>query len=138
MSNTSIPYGNSTAELWLVYLLHLLVITAPIGLLINAMSIRACKRHWCENQPGQHASLMYSASHHQWLMTTFISTFILGMIAIAAAGYYVGIPVVFATAMWWGYRVLKGIATLVHRQALPLAIDWSCDTDQGPGYRLQG
>lgn len=127
MSTTSISNRDSTAGLWLVYLLHLLIVTAPIGLLINALSIRAYKRHWCENQSGQHESLVYSASHHQWLMTTFISTLFLSMIAFATVFYYVGIPVVIATVAWWCYRMVRGMATLASRHALPLAIDWPCD-----------
>lgn len=116
--------------LWLVYLLYFLVVTAPIGFLISMLSARAYKQHWCEGQSDQHEALVYAASHHQWLNTTFISTFFLSMVAISTIGYYLGVIVAAGTLVWWFYRVIKGMVMLTGQHSLPLAIDWPCKVSE--------
>lgn len=127
MFTTTVP-GNShsNTELWLVYMLHLFVVTAPVGLLINALRLRAYKRQWCEMDAPRHATLIHAASHHQWLMTTFIATFFFGMVAIGTFNN-IGAVVAIVTAIWWFSRLVRGMGALATGHALPLAIDWPCE-----------
>jgi uncharacterized membrane protein len=129
MFTTTVP-GNSRSDtaLWVVYALYFFVVTAPIGFLINVLRIRAYKRQWCESDPRQHAALMHAASHHQWLMTTFIATFFLCMV-VAGTFNNIGGIVAVITAIWWLSRLARGMGALVTGYALPLAIDWPCEGD---------
>jgi len=117
----------SLSTVWLTYLLHLLIVTAPIAALINALCIREYKRQWCKPGAQQNDALLYVTSHHQWMLTTFIVVFLMVMVTIGTIGYGFGVLVAVAAIGWWLYRVVKGIAELIQHRALPLAVEWSCD-----------
>ena len=120
----------SLSSVWLTYLLHLLIITAPLAALINALCIRNYKRHWCEPGARQNDALLYVTSHHQWMLTTFITTFLMVMVTIGTIGSGFGVLVAVAAVGWWFYRMVKGIAELMHHRALPLAVEWSCNAEK--------
>lgn len=120
----------SLSGVWITYLLHALIITAPIAALINALCIREYKRHWCEPGAQHNDGLLYVTSHHQWMLTTFITVFFMVMVTIGALTSGIGIFVGLAAAMWWVYRIIKGVAELVHHRALPLAVEWRCDAEK--------
>ena len=120
----------SLSSVWLTYVLHMLIITAPIAALINALCIREYKRHWCEPGARQNDALLYVTSHHQWMLTTFIAVFLMMMVTVGTIGYGFGVLVGIGAVFWWLYRIVKGIAELVHNRALPLAVEWSCDTEK--------
>lgn len=120
----------SLSSVWLTYILHMLIITAPLAALINALCIREYKRHWCEPGARQNDDLLYVTSHHQWMLTTFIAVFLMGMVTVGTIGYGIGVLVALATAIWWIYRMIKGIAELMHHRAVPLAVEWSCDAEK--------
>ena len=117
----------SLSGVWLTYVLHMLIITAPIAALINALCIRDYKRHWCEPGAQQNDALLYVTSHHQWMLTTFIVVFLMAMVTIGTIGSGFGLLVAVAAALWWLYRVVKGVAELMHHRAVPLAVEWSCN-----------
>lgn len=128
MFTTTVPgNGRSDAALWVVYALYFFIVTAPIGFLINVLRIRAYKQHWCDRDTQQHAALIHAASHHQWLMTTFIATFFLAMVSAGTFNNIGGI-VAFGAAIWWLYRLARGMGALLTGRALPLAIDWPCES----------
>ena len=81
-------YLSETAMLWLSYFLFILLITAPIGALISAFKSRQYKqltRHGSDRDASEYAFL---ASHHRWLVHTFISTAILAMMALGTIYYF--------------------------------------------------
>ena len=120
----------SLSSVWLTYLLHMLIITAPLAALINALYIRESKRHWCEPGARENDALLYVTSHHQWMLTTFIAVFLMGMVTLGAIGAGLGVLVAVAAAFWWLYRMFKGIAELLHHRAVPLAVEWSCNAEK--------
>jgi uncharacterized membrane protein len=120
----------SLSGVWLTYVLHMLVITAPIAALINALCIREYKRNWCEPGVRQHTALLYVTSHHQWMLTTFFVIVVMAMVTIGTVGYGFGALVAVAAALWWLYRMVKGIAELSKHRALPLAVEWRCDAEK--------
>ena len=120
----------SLSSVWLTYLLHMLIITAPIAALINALCIREYKRHWCEPGYRTNDALLYVTSHHQWMLTTFIVVFLMAMVTVSTIGSGFGVLVAVAAVLWWLYRVVKGVAELSHHRAVPLAVEWRCDTEK--------
>ena len=124
---TNRPHILSLSTVWLTYLLHMLIITAPIAALINALCIREYKRQWCEPGAQHNDALLYVTSHHQWMLSTFIGVFLMAMVTIGTIGYGFGVLVAVAAVLWWMYRVVKGIAELMHHRALPLEVEWSCN-----------
>ncbi len=125
---TNQPRFLSLGTVWLSYTLHMLIITAPIAALINALCIREYKRRWCEPGAQQNDALLYVTSHHQWMLTTFVAVFLMVMVTIGTIGYGFGVLVAVAAALWWLCRVIKGVAELMRHRALPLAVEWSCNT----------
>ena len=117
----------SLGTVWLTYFLHMLIVTAPIAALINALCIREYKRRWCEPGAQQNEALLYVTSHHQWMLTTFIAVFFMIMVTIGTIGYGFGVLVAVAAVLWWVYRMFKGVAELLRQRALPLAVEWSCE-----------
>jgi uncharacterized membrane protein len=117
----------SLSSVWLSYVLHVLIVTAPLAALINALCIREYKRHWCEPGARQNDALLYVTSHHQWMLTTFVTVFFMVMVTIGALTSGLGIVVALAAALWWLYRMVKGVAELMHHRAVPLAVEWSCN-----------
>lgn len=120
----------SLSSVWLTYVLHMLIITAPIAALINALYIRESKRHWCEPGAQQNEALLYVTSHHQWMLTTFIAVLLMMMVTVGTIGYGFGALVAVAAVFWWLYRVIKGVAELIRHRALPLAVEWSCEANK--------
>lgn len=117
----------SLSGVWFTYVLHMLIVTAPIAALINALCIREYKRDWCEPGARQDSALLYVASHHQWMLTTFIAVILMAMVTIGTAGSGFGVLVAIATTLWWLYRMVKGVSELMKQRALPLAVEWQCD-----------
>lgn len=120
----------SLRGVWIAYVLHMLIVTAPIAALINALCIREYKRHWCEPEVQAKPLLLYLTSHHQWLLTTFFVTVLLAMVTVGTIGSGFGVLVAIAAVIWWIYRMIKGVAELVKHHAVPLAVEWSCDTQK--------
>lgn len=120
----------SLSGVWLTYVLHILIITAPIAALINAMCIREYKRDWCKPGASQNSALLYVTSHHQWMLTTFIVVILMTMVTIGTVGSGFGVLVAVATTLWWVYRMVKGVAELMQNRALPLAVEWRCDVEK--------
>lgn len=130
MPMTNRQHFLSLGSVWLTYVLHMLIITAPIAALINALYIRESKRHWCEPGAQQNEALLYVTSHHQWMLTTFIAVLLMMMVTVGTIAYGFGALVAVAAMIWWLYRVIKGVAELVRHRALPLAVEWSCEANK--------
>ncbi len=108
--------------LWLSYGLHVLFLTAPIGFGINLLKKREYKPLLSISEGEEAELLNYAASHHQWLCTTFLVTLIFMMISAGTWYYGVGIVVAVGTAIWWIYRIGRGIIGLAEHKTMP---SWS-------------
>lgn len=104
--------------LWFTYLLHSLVATAWIGALINyAKTRKTAQRMNKDNDPSAPMLL----SHHQWLLRTAIGTTFLAMVSLGTLYSGMGYAVAIGTALWWVYRMSRGIWTLIKQEPLPVA-----------------
>jgi uncharacterized membrane protein len=104
----------------LAYGLHLLLLTSAMGALINAFKIRQYDKgtDTVERRRGTTALL---ASHHQWLLRTFlISLFFLAM-GFGTLYYGVGYVLLFGAALWWVYRMLRGLVRYAENKPMPVA-----------------
>jgi uncharacterized membrane protein len=107
----------------LTYLLYALLITAPIGLAINALRVR----HYRDRLSGATAqdradSALTATEHHLWMMRTLAVVGIMLMVSVGTAYTLFGFVVLAATAVWWTYRIGKGVFALAEGRHLPTAL----------------
>ena len=110
----------SAAEICLlvvVYLLHILIVTAPIGFVIAAYKVY-CFKISAEQRGAdlidQEQQLI--ATHYQWLMRTLIFTVLMLMAAVGLAYYFVGFVIGGIAIAWWLYRLTFGFKALLMHQ----------------------
>lgn len=108
-------------ELWVAYLLYFLFFTAPIGLLFNLFKI-VQYRYLLANSEIDKEALELIASHHEWLIRTFVVTLILTMAAIGTLYFVIGYFIALATMAWWIFRLGRGVMFLIDNKATPVVI----------------
>ena len=113
-----------TKLLWLAYILHVLIVFAPIGLIINFIKVREYKRLLNQGDHRQAEALEFAYTHHHWLMVSFISSMIFGMIAIGTAYFAIGLVIGVGVLLWWAYRMARGVIMLVEGKAMPSLENW--------------
>ncbi len=102
--------------LWLVYVSYALLVPAAIGALVSALRLRALRR--LPAPDGHHAA----TTHHRWLLTTFVAGALAVPVAIGTIYYGVGVFVAIGAAVWWTYRLVRGMRALVKHEALPILV----------------
>lgn len=113
-----------TKLLWLTYIMHILIVFAPIALIINFLKVREYKRLLTQSDHQQAEALEFAYSHHHWLMVSFISTLIFGMIGVGTAYFAVGFVIGAVVLLWWAYRMARGVIMLVEGKTLPMLENW--------------
>lgn len=113
-SQQSLLWHNSI--LYLTYILHFAIVTSPVAALIGYVEMRLNPD--VTTSPAM-ANLM---RHHKWLRNTFVVSAVFAMIALGTAYMGVGIAVAAALAVWWIYRIIRGVVSLAWHKPLPL---WS-------------
>jgi uncharacterized membrane protein len=107
--------------LWTAYILHVLLIPAALGALVNALKIREYGKASTSKYLQHRDSAKLLVTHHQWLLRTFlISLFFMAMGAGTAyygVGYFLGL----GAAVWWIYRMVRGIVGYAERKPMPVA-----------------
>ncbi len=107
--------------LWTAYILHVLLIPAALGALVNALKIREYGKASASKDLKHRDSAKLLVTHHQWLLRTFlISLFFIAMGA-GTAYYGVGYLLGLGTAVWWIYRMVRGIIGYAERKPMPVA-----------------
>jgi len=106
---------------WLTYVLHILLVPAAVAAVINALKIREYAQPAARDNV-QHRDLTgVLATHHQWLLRTFlISLFFLAMgygTIYYGVGYLLGIGAV----IWWLYRMVRGVVMYAENKPMPVA-----------------
>lgn len=104
----------------LTYGLHLLLLPAAMGALINAVKIHQYDRGTDAVERHRGATTLL-ATHHQWLLRTFlISLFFLAM-GFGTLYYGVGYALLLGAALWWMYRMLRGLVRYAENKPMPVA-----------------
>lgn len=106
--------------LWTAYVLYLLLFTAPVGFIVNLLRLRDFKRLPDAEQATLPEALGVIRSHHEWLMRTFIVTVVLAMIGLGLLYYAVGYLVWGIAALWWIYRLARGVVSLIGTRPMPV------------------
>ncbi len=107
----------------ITYLLYALVITAPIGLAINALRVRHFRNRLSGVSAQDRADSARTATeHHLWLMRTLGVMVIMLMISVGTAYTYFGVIIFAGTMVWFTYRIGKGIMALAEGRHLPTAM----------------
>ncbi len=106
--------------LWISYGFYVLFLTAPIGFVISLLKSREYKPLLSKPEGEERELLEILASHHQWLSTTFLVTFVFAMISAGTFYYGFGIVLAVGTAIWWIYRIGRGIIGLVEHKSMPV------------------
>ncbi len=105
-----------------VYALYFFVVTAPIGFAISAIKVYRFKRRAEKGEgPLDHEEIL-AATHHEWLVRTFIFMGVMTMAAVGLAYYIVGYLIGGLAVVWWFYRLLRGAMELIRHQGMPATI----------------
>ena len=105
-----------------VYALFIPLVTAPIGFVISAIKVYRFKKLAESSNEALDQDVILIATHHEWLVRTFIFMFILAMASIGLAYYIVGIALSGVVVIWWIYRVIRGLTALVAYKTMPATI----------------
>ena len=105
-----------------VYALYVLVIASPIGFAISAYKVYRFKRLAERSSTPMDQEALLIATHHEWLVRTFIIALVLTMAALGNLYYGVGFVVGALTAVWWFYRLIRGAVALVAHRDMPATI----------------
>lgn len=104
--------------LWLAYAMYVLVIPAFVGYGLAAWQSRKLNR--AGDSPSDTRLLLLS--HLEWLKRTFVAALFFGMVAIGTVYYGWGYLVAAAIALWFAYRVVRGLFTLVGNRPVPAVL----------------
>ena len=108
--------------LTLVYALYILAITAPIGFIISAFKVYRFKKSAEKGAGKLDQEAVLIATHHEWLVRTFIFMAILVMASVGLAYYIVGYLIAGIALTWWFYRLIRGLAGLISHKTMPATI----------------
>jgi uncharacterized membrane protein len=84
-------------------------------------------RHYRDRLSGATAqdradSALTATEHHLWMMRTLAVVGIMLMVSVGTAYTLFGFVVLAATAVWWTYRIGKGVFALAEGRHLPTAL----------------
>ena len=105
-----------------VYVLYILVITAPIGFVVSALKVYRFKRLTETSSGPLDQEVVLIATHYEWLVRTFIFMMVLAMAAVGLVYYIVGFIIGGVALVWWFYRLIRGAMALLAHQMMPATI----------------
>jgi len=105
-----------------VYALYVLVVTAPIGFVISALKVYQFKRVAEQGADDMSHESVLVATHHEWLVRSFIGMLFLSMAALGTMFYVFGFVIAAGAIAWWFYRLIRGGSALIAHRAMPAAI----------------
>lgn len=105
-----------------VYALYILFITAPIGLIISAYKVYRFKQLAEQSTVPLDQEAVLVATHHEWLVRTFIFALVMAMAALGTLYYAFGFVIAGIAVAWWFYRLIRGAAALVAHRNMPATI----------------
>ena len=104
----------------LAYVLYALLIPAIIGAIINVLKIREYGKSGTSQDEGQRKAAKFFASHHKWLLNTFIIALFFMAAGYGTMYYGVGYALLIGATAWWIYRMLRGIVTFAANKPMPV------------------
>ena len=104
------------------YILYILAITAPIGFVISAVKVYRFKTLAEKSAGSMDQEVVLIATHYEWLVRTFIFTAVMAMAAAGLAYYFVGFIIGGVAAVWWVYRLIRGVMALIAHNSMPAII----------------
>jgi len=106
----------------LTYGLHILVVPAALGALINAFKIRQYRTGTAGNVTvAAGPATFFFLSHHQWLLRTFLISLFFAAMGSGTLYYGVGYAVLICVLLWWIYRMLRGLVRYAENKPMPVA-----------------
>lgn len=113
--STQYPTTDNERErniLWAAYILHVLSIftvwlTSVAGVVINHIK-------YAESDDP------VLASHHRWLLRTFWFALLWNLICIPLAFFFIGFIGFVIVAIWFVYRLVRGVLALVDHKPMPM------------------
>ena len=105
-----------------VYALYILFVTAPIGLIISTYKVYRFKQLAEQSAAPLDQEAVLVATHHEWLVRTFIFALVMAMVALGTLYYMFGFVIAGIAVAWWLYRLIRGAAALVAHRNMPATI----------------
>jgi uncharacterized membrane protein len=119
---SEIHWQSERRTLWIAYILYVLFFTAPAGFIISLIKTRGFKDVAEIRGIGQVEGNTTLLSHHTWLARTFVVTAALSMMGLGTLYYGVGYVLFTFAAVWWIYRLARGVVALIGAKPMPV---WS-------------
>jgi uncharacterized membrane protein len=108
--------------LWLAYLLHIFILPAVLGLLINYRKSKQYQSIEYEDDSEDTIPVGVFLSHHLWMMRSFTELLILAVVGGAAVFLDLGFYGLVFVLIWWIYRNLRGILSLLLNKPMPVFV----------------
>ena len=106
--------------LWIAYALHILLFPAALGALINAVMIRVYRKPTLTDDAQHRDYAKMLASHHVWLLRTFLISLFFMAMALGTLYYGVGYLLGIGAVIWWIYRMVRGVVGYVEKRPMPV------------------
>jgi uncharacterized membrane protein len=104
----------------LAYVLHILLIPAILGAIINVLKIREYDKPAPSRDNGQREDAKLFESHHKWLLNTFLIALFFMAAGYGTMYWGVGYALVIGASAWWIYRMLRGIVMFAANKPMPI------------------
>ena len=104
----------------ITYVLHILLVPAIVGAIINALKIREYDKSATTQDGRQRDAAKLFESHHKWLLNSFLITLFFMAAGYGTMYWGVGYALIIGAAAWWIYRMLRGIATFAANKPMPV------------------
>ena len=105
--------------LWISYLSYLLFFPACVGCIVSHLKAKQYRYCLELDEVAGKSELTVMASHHNWLVRTFIFVSVFVMVGIGTMFYGVGYIVVLVALLWWFFRVFQGLWYLLANKPMP-------------------
>ena len=104
----------------LAYVLHILLIPAVLGAIINVLKIREYDKPATSQDSEQQSDAKLFESHHKWLLNTFLIALFFMAAGYGTMYWGVGYALIIGAAAWWIYRMIRGIVTFATNKPMPV------------------
>lgn len=120
--NTDRDTRNQRLIVLLTYGLHILLVPAALGALVNALKIREFRSIAADDGSGPASgATTFLMSHHQWLLRTFLISLFFMAMGAGLLYYGVGYILLIGALLWWIYRMLRGLVRYAENKPMPVA-----------------
>ncbi|WP_455209885.1 hypothetical protein [Kaarinaea lacus] len=108
--------------LWLAYSLHIFILPALFGLMINYRKSKQYQRIEYEDDSEDTIPVGVFLTHHLWMMRSFTALLILTALGVAASVFNWGFYCLAFAGIWWIYRIFRGMFRLCLNKPMPVVL----------------